>query len=424
VTVIGTILRGAERRSLDQPESWLWDAFGGTSTYSGKSVNAKGALGLVPVWAAVNLLAGSVGQLPMRVYRGQGREKELATNTPQWELLHEKPNDEQATDVFFENLTGHLNLRGNAYLEKDKGRAGVGALWPIDPSKVEVEREKAAPYRKRFRVAGDNRWVGEETILHIPGFGTDGLAGLSPIEICRQTLGIAMAREEYEGRFYANDSTPNGVLSVDGELTEGASTRLQAQWDALHSGANRHRTAVLEAGASWQSVGMSMRDAQFIENARFSTNQVARIFQVPPEMIGGDRESSMTYSTVQGQSIHFVVFSLQRWLIRIERSLWRHEDLFPDRQTYPKFSVEGLLRGDSTERAAFYASALEHKWLSVEEVRELEDRGPMLEGDTILEQPGTAPPPDTNGGARADLKALAEFARARRDRAYSGTVGT
>ncbi len=386
---------GEQRASLAEP--WLWDAFGGERSFSGVTVNDKSALGLDAVWSAVTLLSRSVGQLPCKVYEGTGRDKAPARSSPQWQLLHERPNGEMAPDQFFETVMGHLNLRGNHFSEKVvgavKGQRAVVELWPLPSGKVTVERDKQSG-EKRFHVDGVARTFGADTILHIPAFGYDGLQGLSPIAVHRQGLGAELARDEYHARFYANSADPRGVIQVTGTLSDEAAQRLKAGWEAAHRGlANSSRVAVLEEGATWQATGMSMEDQQFIEQSRFGVSRVARIFQVPPEKIGGDRSNSMTYQSVDAAGVDFVVFSLQHWMVRIEQALKHDQDVFPPVSTgrYPEFLAEGLLRGDAAARAKFYETMWRVRAITSNEIREKENMPPVGWGDDEPQPAGAAP---------------------------------
>lgn len=403
------VTRGLERESRDatlaEPPDWMWDAWGGGRTYTGKSVTPAKALGLAPVYACVSLLASAVGLLPLGVYRRDGRARVPYPEHVHSDLLHTRPNDEMAADRFWETVTGHLNMWGNAYLEKVTDSLGVvQEMWPIEPSKVTVERHPQTGV-KRFRVAGGDRWFDDRTILHIAAFGHDTLKGLSPIGECRQTLGVVMAREEYEGVFYKNGAHISGFVKHPQVMSQPAADRLSDAISRRHADIkNAHKPLVLEEGAEWIPAGMPLRDQQFLEQAQFSVSQIARIFHVPPEMVGGTREkSSLTYSTVEGQSLYFVKFSLSRWMRRIEQALLCDKDLFPDptgrRDIYPRFNAEGLLRGDSKTRGEFYKLMRDVGAYSPNDILELEDRPPRDGGDIYQDTPQGAAPDTAGAGA-------------------------
>ena len=386
-------LQQEQRSGLTEPEDWLVDALGGRLTASGERVSVEGAIGIDAVFACVQLIAGQGGSLPCVVYSGRGRQRSIADTDPRYFLLHEEPNPETAPDQFFEALLAGVLLWGNGFAEKVKNRAGtVAELWNLAPKGIEIERLPTG--EKRFHVPGESRTFGSDRLLHVPGFGWDGIRGRSVIEIHRESLGTVKARDAYEGRFYSNDATPGGLLSVEGELSEGAARRLRGQWEEAHRGSmNRHRVAVLEGGTKWQQIGIPLKDQEWIERQRFTVAQISRMFGVAPELVGGDRSGSLTYSTVEGQAIQFAVFTLRRWLVRTERSLRRDRDLFPDpRAAYPKFTIDALMRGDSTARANFYRTMKEIGAMSVNDIREKEDLpdiGP--EGDVYGSSSSSAP---------------------------------
>jgi phage portal protein BeeE len=228
----------------------------------------------------------------------------------------------------------------------------------LDPTKVKVERTDAGD--KRFTVNDEQRTFDTSEILHIPAFGYDGVIGYSPLTIARQPLGTMQARDEHEARTYSQGGLVPGAIRLENRLENPEQVaRLRSAWAEATGLANAGRPVVLEEGASWQNIGLSPKDLQFVETANLTVSQVARLFQVPPEMIGGAREGgSVTYANVETQGLNFVQFSLRRWLIRIENALAADSDLFPDKDVYPEFLVEGLLRADSSGRAAYYEKAL------------------------------------------------------------------
>lgn len=409
VTLTGAA--GDEQRwTLAEAPEIAFSAFGASRVKAGTRVSIGTALELLPVYACVTLISSTVGMTPCFVYAGRGRDRQEATNAPQWDLLHEEPNDEMAPDQFFETVAGHLLLWGNAYLEKERTRGTPipGALWPHIPSRVEVERDERSPYAKRFHIAGESRTYTADEILHVPGFNYDGLKGLSPIGAARQAIGTAIARSDFEADFYANGAVMSGYLQKEGSLTKQQKAELRESWDAIHTGAGaRHRTGVLSDGLTWQPAGMSMIDLQFVEQAQLAVADVCRIFLMPPEMIGGKREG-LQYSTVEGQWTNYTRQTVARWFSRIERAFRRDPALFPrPKEIAPKFKLDALLRGDSKARAEFYTKLAALKAISVEEIRELEDMGPIREGDTFP-TPAGAPagegpePPDDEPDEQPD----------------------
>jgi HK97 family phage portal protein len=384
------------RSGLANPEDWLWDALGAQRLLGGERVTVETALALDAVYACVQLVAGTGGSIPLKVYAGEERERKPLTGDARYVMLHDAPNPEQAADVWLETVLAHLMLWGNAYLEKIRGPLGVvDELWAIKPSRVHPYRDERG--RKRFRVDGaqstdESGDYGEDRILHVPALGLDGLAGLS-------VIGIAISRTKHEARLYENDATPGGVLSVQGELDEEAAERIRAQWERLHKGReNRGRIAVLEAGATWQQVGLPLEDLQFIERERFTVGQVARLFNVPPEMIGGESGGSLTYANVESRSQHFLTFTLNRWLVRLEKGLRRDPDLFPERTVYPEFVRSALMRTDSRTRWQTYEIGRRVGALSPNDIRALENMPPRDGGDVYQDALQGSGAGATNGG--------------------------
>jgi HK97 family phage portal protein len=384
VSLLGQLLGRQERditSTLNAPSEWLREAITTGATYTGQTVSPEGSLSLVPVYSAVSLLAGSVGSLPLVVYRRLEQGRERAEDYVMWRILHDQPNTEMAADELWEMITGHLALWGNAFLAKFRNNLGVvGELYPISPKRVQVGRDTNG--KRYFIVDGADRYD-ESDILHIRGFGTDPLVGLSPIQQARQMLGAVMSQEEFSGRFWANNAHPAGVLKHPNRLSQDSADRLKASWKASHGGPrNAGEVAVLEEGMTWEATGMPLEDAQFIQTAQWNDLRIAQLFRIPPYMIGAKSGDSMTYSNTEMQGIDFVRWSLRRWLIRIEKSLLRDESMFLQQtRFYPEFLVDGLLRADTKNRYESYAIALDPAkgWMTKDEVRDRENLNPLPE---------------------------------------------
>lgn len=402
-------LRGAglEERALSgtlaNPPSWLVDAFaGGSRSYSGRTVTVEGSLALVPVYAAVSRLAGTVGALPLPVYKriaDGGRER--ATSNRAWRLLHDQPNPEMAADELWELVEAHLLLWGNAFVAKVRDSLGiVRELWPIRPNRVLVGRDEQGRF---FLIDSDGTKWRETDILHIRGLGTDGLVGLSPIQQARHMLAAGMEMQEFTGQFWANGAYPGGVLQHPNRLSDDAARRLKATWQAAHGGSNKGRVAILEEGMRWEATGMPLEDAQFIETKQFTHLEIALLFQIPPHWLGAKSGDSLKYSTTELEGIDFLTYSLRRWLVRIENSLKRDASIIPQPKTfYPEFLVDALLRSSTRDRYESYAIALDpaRGWMQRSEVRERENLPP--EEDPPAPPAETSPePPSPNPGDAA-----------------------
>ena len=361
--------------SRASPKNSFWGSaysfFFGTSS-SGKSVNEKTALQTTAVYACVRILAETIALLPLHIYRYSPSGKEKAANHPLYYLLHSEPNPEMTSFVFRETLMGHLLLWGNAYAQIIRnGRGTVMALYPLLPSKMLVNRTDQGILYYQYEKDGQTYFLGNQDVLHIPGLGFDGLIGYSPVAMAKNAIGMAIATEEYGAKFFANGANPGGVLEHPGVVKDPA--RIRESWNAVYQGSgNAHRVAVLEEGMKFQSIGIPPEQAQFLETRKFQLNEIARIFRIPPHMIGDLEKSS--FSNIEQQSLEFVMYTLDPWVVRWEQAMQRA--LFSEgekRQYFVKFNVDGLLRGDYQSRMNGYAVGRQNGWLSSNDIRELEN---------------------------------------------------
>lgn len=372
MSIFDRFRRREERAAtLSEPPAWLMSALGvGGKTASGRKVSVQTALGLVPVFSAVSLISSTVGSLPLIVYRRTPEGRERATGHRSWMLLHSSPNEEMAADELWEIITSHLLLWGNAFIYRKMGPLGrVEELWPVEPSRVQVGRDRDG--RRYFSVDGKGPFY-EDTILHIRGLSSDGLVGYSPIQIAKQAIANALAQEDFQGKFLSDQGRPSVILRHPNTLKVDAAKRLKASWDAIEAGG----TAVLEEDTKVEKWTMPLEDAQFLESMQFSDLRIAQLFQLPPSKLGAKTGDSLTYSTTELAGIDLITYTLRRWLVRVEGALLRDPSLFPDPSGFfPEFLVEGLLRADANSRAAFYTQALnaETGWLTRAEVRRLEN---------------------------------------------------
>jgi HK97 family phage portal protein len=247
------------------------------------------------------------------------------------------------------------------------------------------------------RVKGDEVTLPAENVLHIAGFSLDGCTGLIPTTLAKNAIGLARATEDFGSSFFGNGAAPSGVLSHPAKLGKEATDNLRASWSALYSGlTNAQRIAILEEGMTWTPLGVPPEHAQFLETRRFQVSEIARVFLIPPHLIGDlDRA---TFSNIEQQSIEYVTYCILPWARRIEQEL--NYRLFNDRSQFAEFVLDGLLRGDSASRAAFYTSMSNIGALSINEIREMENLNRIEGGDIHRVPLNTAPlgtpPEDTN----------------------------
>lgn len=379
-------------RSRDKPKNltsggsfWF-----GNNTTSGKVVTSKNAMQITAVYACVRILAEAVAGLPLHLYRYEkdGSKKKAVDNNLYW-LLHNEPNPEMTSFVFREIMMEHLLLSGNAYAQKIRNQRGeLIALYPLMPDQMQVLRnmDTGKIYYQYTRSLGDAKinpdemvvTLSSDDVFHIPGLGFNGLFGFSPIEMAKNAVGMAMATEEYGAKFFANGAQPQGVLEHPGTVKD--PSKLRETWQSTFGGSsNSNKIAVLEEGLKYVPIAISPEQAQFLETRKFQLNEIARIFRIPPHMIGDLEKSS--FSNIEQQSLEFVKYTLDPWIIRWEQSLQR--SLFTQqekKQYFFKFSVDGLLRGDYKSRMEGFAIARQNGWMSTDDIREFEDMDKLPEG--------------------------------------------
>ncbi len=371
-------------KSRDKPENRTAGSsyafyLGGSS--SGKAVNERTAMQMTAVYACVRILSEAIAELPLHLYKyREDGGKEKATGHPLYSILHDEPNPEMSSFVFRETLMTHLLLWGNAYAQIIRnGHGEIIALYPLMPNKMSVNRDSAGSlyyeYTRQMEdapsIKGTTVKLKPSDVLHIPGLGFDGLVGYSPIAMAKNAIGLAIATEEYGSKFFANGAAPSGVLEHPGTIKDPA--RIRDSWNATFGGSgNANKIAVLEEGMKYTPISISPEQAQFLETRKFQIDEIARIFRVPPHMVGDLDKSS--FSNIEQQSLEFVKYTLDPWVTRWEQSIYRTL-LSPNEKKdfFVKFNVEGLLRGDYVSRMNGYATARQNGWMSANDIRELEN---------------------------------------------------
>ncbi len=355
-------------------------------TTSGKPVNERTAMQTTAVYACVRILAEAIASLPLHVYEYQDDGgKKLVHDHSLYYLLHDEPNPEMTSFVFRETLMSHLLIWGNAYAQIIRDGAGrVLGLYPLLPDKMDVQRDdKGNIYYVYSRNSDENPMFKEygniklkaEDVLHIPGLGFDGLIGYSPIAMAKNAVGMTLACEEYGASFFANGANPGGVLEHPGVLKD--PSKVRESWNSVYRGVNNaHKIAVLEEGMKYQQIGIPPEEAQFLETRKFQINEIARLYRIPPHMVGDLDKSS--FSNIEQQSLEFVKYTLDPWVIRWEQSLQRSLLLPGEKGKYfIKLNVDGLLRGDYQSRMNGYAVGRQNGWFSANDIREMENMNPI-----------------------------------------------
>ena len=375
-------------RTRDKPQNYYIGTdfrylFGPSA--SGKTVNEFTAMQTTAVYACVRILAETLAALPLQLYRYTPGGKERVYDHPLYHLLHDEPNPEMTSFIFRETLMSHLLIWGNAYAQIIRDRLGrVQGLYPLRPDKMTVCRDDRGKIFYLYTKTGDENpnikpygqvALQKEEVLHIPGLGFDGLVGYSPIAMARNAVGMTMACEEYGASFFANGASPSGVLEHPGVLKDPAKVR--DSWNAVYRGTgNAHKVAVLEEGMKYQQIGIPPEEAQFLETRKFQINEIARLYRIPPHMVGDLDKSS--FSNIEQQSLEFVKYTLDPWVIRWEQSLQRSLLLPGEKGKYfIKLNVDGLLRGDYQSRMNGYAVGRQNGWFSANDIREMENMNPI-----------------------------------------------
>lgn len=381
-------------KSRDKPSNTLGGSsfrfFFGQST-SGKNVNERSSMQMTAVYACVRILSEAIAGLPLHLYRyNENGGKEKAIDSPLYNLLHDEPNPEMTSFIFRETLMTHLLLWGNAYAQIIRnGKGEIIALYPLMPDRMKVDRDDGGELFYEYYPTDDSKFKGKSVILlphevfHIPGLGFDGLVGYSPIAMAKNAIGMAIACEEFGAKFFENGAAPSGVLEHPGTLKDPG--RVRETWQSQFGGSsNSGKVAVLEEGMKYTPISISPEQAQFLETRKFQINEIARIFRIPPHMVGDLEKSS--FSNIEQQSLEFVKYTLDPWVIRWEQALRRVLLTKEEKKTYfIKFNVEGLLRGDYASRMSGYATARQNGWMSANDIRELEnlDKIPDEEGGNL-----------------------------------------
>ena len=383
-------------KSRDKPENRTsgssYSFFFGSSS-AGKRVNERSAMQMTAVYSCVRILSEAIASLPLHVYKTSNEgSKEKAVEHPLYFLLHDEPNPEMTSFIFRETLMTHILLYGNAYAQVIRnGKGEVIALYPLMPNRMNVDRDDTGQLYYEYMMTdtdaptmkGTTVKLSPYEVLHVPGLGFDGLLGYSPIAMAKNAIGLAIATEEYGSKFFANGANPSGVLEHPGVLKD--PSKIRDSWTQTFGGSgNANKVAVLEEGMKYTPISISPEQAQFLETRKFQINEIARIFRVPPHMLG-DLERS-TFSNIEEQSLEFVKYTLSPWISRIEASMQRTL-LKPDekKDMFIRFNVEGLLRGDYKSRMDGYAVARQNGWMSANDIRALEslDRIPEEEGGDL-----------------------------------------
>lgn len=366
--------------SLSNPAAWLTGLFGTSKT--GVQVSEDNALTFSAVYAAVRIISETIASIPLNVYQADGETRVKAVGHPVQDLLAKAPNSVSSTFTFREAMASNLVLHGNAYAKIEMNAAGrPTALIPLNPMKVEV---KVVDGEKVYVFDEKHTYLDYE-MLHFVGLSFNGLTGKSPLSMAREAVAIGLAAQEYGARFYSNGANAGGVITAPGRLNTEVVKRLRESWNRAQSGLGAsHSTAILEEGMKYEKIGLDPEAAQFLQSRKFQVNEIARIFRIPPSYLA-DLENSSTRANTEQQAIQFVRDCITPYVRRMEVELNRKLFREDEPNLYAYFTMEGLMRGDQKARYEAYATARQWGWLSVNDIRDLENLNPVEGGDIYLQ---------------------------------------
>jgi HK97 family phage portal protein len=366
----------------------------GSETKSGAVVNGSTALRNGTVYACVRIISGPPATLPLQIKRRiDERERKDESDSPLWRLLNRKPNGWQKPHQFKRMLMAHVLLRGNAVCLKVMSRGEIVGLIPLHPDRVEITQDERLEVNYRYyRPNGGYADFKQKEVFHLFGLTLNGYSGVTPITYARETIGLAMAQEDYGATTFKNGARTSGTLKHPNKLGQEGQNLLRASLDEYRSGgANEGKFLILEENMSFERMSMTATDAQWIESRKLSRSDIAMFYGVPPSMIGDNSGSDSNWGTGLEQKANgFVTFTLEDYLTMWEEGITI--DLNPDPAVYAKFNRAALVKGDIKSRWDAYVKALQWGVSSPNEIRALEDQNPREGGDVFY------PPPNTAGG--------------------------
>lgn len=368
----------------------FWQEWFGTSS-SGKVVTADKIMRLSTTWSCVRLLSESISTLPLKVYqRREDGSRILALKHPAYQVLCRRPNIEMTPSRFMLMVVASICLRGNAFVEKKMIGHKLVALDPLLPQNIVVKRLDNGRLEYTYTEGKNKRVIPVERMMHIRGFGLDGVCGLMPTQVGIDVFGAAMSVDEAAAKIFENGLQSTGFLSSENALNKEQRERLRKSLQSFIGSKNAGKLMVLENKLSYQNVTMNPEAAQLLESRAFSIEEICRWFRVPPFMVGHMTKQNSWAASVEGMNLLFLTNTLRPLLVNIEQEIARCL-LGDDEDYFAEFSVEGLLRADSAGRAAYYTTALQNGWMSRNDVRRLENLPPIPGGDIYTVQLNLTP---------------------------------
>lgn len=362
--------------TLARPSPELKSAMGTILSKVGIHINAQNALQTTAVFACVRLLSESIASLPLFLYRKTETGKEKATDMPIYEVLHDVPNPETDSFQFWQAFVANMLIYGRGYAEVVRNNAGhIVQMWNITTPFVRVQRNSETQELEYvITPSGKERFIlRKDQIFRVDWFSMDALNAFRPLELAQNAIGLSEAAEEFASNYFKNGANVGGIIEYPDVLRDNDLEQYKKDVRKEYSGlSNAARLLFLEQGAKFQKVSNTPEESQMLETRKFQVEEVARFYNVPLHMVG-DLEHA-TFSNIEQMSLNYVIYTLRPYLVRIERAITAQLLMPQERSIYfPKFSVEGLLRGDYKSRMEGYAVARQNGWMSANDIRELED---------------------------------------------------
>jgi HK97 family phage portal protein len=377
------------KRGEQRPRVSEWDDFWYSKqpyeSSTGSEVSEDVALTYSAVWACVKVISEDLASLPLFLYRRDGKTKEKADDQDIYWLLHDAPNPEMTSMQFRECLQAHLLTWGNAYAEIQRNLRGQPtSLWPLNPGQMKVTRPGNELVYEYTITGGTKKLFSREDIFHIPGMGFNGIIGYSPIGYQREAIGVGLAAQQWQGSNIKNGGRLQLAFVHPAERAPNEEGRklFAKKIREEYGGKNGQAIAVLWEGMEPKKIGMTMEDAQFIESRKFNRSEICSIYRVPPHKIQ-DLERA-TFSNIEQQSISYVIDAIRPWAVRWEQAI-NQRLLGNSGKFFAEHQMDGLLRGDIASRYAAYSIGRQWGWLSVNDIRSLENMNPVPKGDGYLQ---------------------------------------
>lgn len=384
MTLAGRVLSARNAIAVEDPtkpltDTTLLELVGGQPTLTGKTVNEITALGLSAVWRASQISTSVPAALPFHAYR-QVNENHRVRAVGHAARLMDDPHPDMTPFEFWQTVHFHRKLWGNAYVRKLRNPLGqIQELWPIHPGRVKVGRESENG-RKVYAIDGGREVHSDDSILHLPGLGYDGICGVSVVRAASQSLALGLAAEEFGARLFGSGSLATGILQTEQRLTQTQADNLAQRWKDKRTGlTSSHGTVVLDKGAKFHQLTIPPQDAQFLESRRFQVTEVCRWFGIPPFMMFETEKSTSWGTGLEQQALGWVKFDLHPDLVAVEQRVTKH--VLQPSAVYAHYGIEGLLRGDTAARATFYQAMWNIGAFSTNEIRAYEEQPPVEGGD-------------------------------------------